>query len=217
MADEPAQLTVVHELRAEGVFHPEAVGIDEIAADGKPAVPESAGDQHRDQAFSSHARILAQRPAGMIANGQAGTPARADPAAASGGSGAAACAAAATARTSRPASAGLIPRARATCFGVRPCSRNRRTRSRRSSGCTELIVEQDHDPRPPSHARPRPARWPQAAELAQERHIRAGRREIPDQLRPGDLRKASQPCQLPGGNTSRVAARPPPRFQLSAS
>ncbi len=36
-------------------------------------------------------------------------------------------------------------------------------------------------------------------ELAQERHIRAGQREIPDQLRPGDLREASQPRQLLGG------------------
>jgi hypothetical protein len=80
-ADKGAQAKIVHDLRAKSVFHPEAIGVHEIATDRDLAVPVLASDQHRDQAFSPGARILLQRPAGLLANGQARAPARAEPAA----------------------------------------------------------------------------------------------------------------------------------------
>jgi len=36
LADKPAQARVVHDLRAEGVLNPEAVSVDEVAADQDP-------------------------------------------------------------------------------------------------------------------------------------------------------------------------------------
>jgi hypothetical protein len=73
-ADETAQVTFVHGFRAERVLHPEAVGVDEIAARRDLAVSDPAGDQHRDQAAASAGRVVVQRPAGMIADVQAGAP-----------------------------------------------------------------------------------------------------------------------------------------------
>ena len=51
VADEPPQTKIVHDFRAEGVFHPQTVNVGEIAADRDLAVPVPASDQHRDQAF----------------------------------------------------------------------------------------------------------------------------------------------------------------------
>ena len=81
LPDEPPQTKIVHDFRAESVFHPQTVNVDEIAADRDLAVPVLASDQHRDQAISPRRRILIQRPARMITNSQASTPGRTDPAA----------------------------------------------------------------------------------------------------------------------------------------
>jgi hypothetical protein len=83
-ADETAQVTFVHEFRAEGVLHAEAVDIGKIAAGRDLTEPGSTGHQHRDQAFASPGRIVVPRPVRTIAKVQAGTPARADPAAGQG-------------------------------------------------------------------------------------------------------------------------------------
>ena len=63
VADEPPQTKIVHDFRAEGVFHPQTVNVGEIAADRDLAVPVLASDQHRDQAVGPRCRILVQRPA----------------------------------------------------------------------------------------------------------------------------------------------------------
>src|ERR1039458_644636 len=81
VADETAQAKIVHDFRAESVFHPEAVDVGQVAADRDLAVPMPASHQHRGQAVGPGCRILLQRPSGMIADGQASTPGRADPAA----------------------------------------------------------------------------------------------------------------------------------------
>src|SRR5438874_3417556 len=56
VADEPPQTKIVHDLRAESVFHPQTVNVGEIAADRDLAVPVLASDQHRDQAISPRRR-----------------------------------------------------------------------------------------------------------------------------------------------------------------
>src|SRR5438876_4851384 len=79
VADETAQTKIVHNFRAEGVLHPEAVKVGQVAADRDLAVPVPASHQHRSQAIGPGCRILVQWPSGMIADGQGSTPGRADP------------------------------------------------------------------------------------------------------------------------------------------
>jgi hypothetical protein len=87
IADEPPQTKIVHDFRAEGIFHPQTVNVGEIAAHRDLAMPVPASDQHRHQAISPRCRILMQRPARVITNSQASTPGRADPAAGHSGPG----------------------------------------------------------------------------------------------------------------------------------
>jgi hypothetical protein len=69
---------------------------------------------------------------------------------------------------------------------------------RRRRGCGH-IVGNEPQPRQGAQLHARPQHVAPAMELSHERLIGAGQREIPDQLRAGDLRETPQPRQLPGG------------------
>jgi hypothetical protein len=118
----------------------------------RQTLPGPASDQHRGQAVGPACRILVQWPSGMIADGQASTPRRADPAADQRGPGRPGLRQDGRRADQAVRLRGPDPQRTGDCLGVCPRSRNRRTRSRRSPDCRGT------DRRPARHpASPKPS------------------------------------------------------------